>query len=430
MKDSVKTRGYYEILIAVLASILVFPKPATIAILIFVVVSLFYYHNIKWTRVAIWSIVIIALPFVLDLIFLWNNDVLGEGLKHMEKRLSMAVFPILILSQRQDFNLLRILKIYSTIFTILLTVLFARYAIVESALFYKYLNGIHLWEMGYAFANSMGLHAPAVNMHVAFLVLVHTYLIACCWKRMTLRLRILRIILWCISVFMLLYLNTRIAVGIALVGILVIIFLELSRQVNIRSLIISTSIAALLLIFIVFAFAKANPYMLEKYTTKTFKNIDMVGRLDEFDDPEGEVFTSFVTRLSIWKTAWDRAQDNLWIGVGAADGKKELSQAYVDTNQAFLAKYKFPTHNQYLDFLLKFGILGLFAVVIYMFHILWLALKLKNSLVFMFFILFLVSNLTDDFLIRFDGIAFSALWISIFASQYWKDRADTNLLTA
>jgi O-antigen ligase len=425
MKDSVKVREYYEILIAVLASILVFRKPATIAILIFVAASLFFYKNIKWNRVAIGSVIIIALPFALDLLFLWNNEVLGEGLKHMEKRLSMVVFPILILSQRQHFNLLRILKIYSTIFTILLTVLFVRYAMVESALFYKYLNGIHLWEMGYAFANSMGLHAPAVNMHVAFLVMAHTYIIVRCWKSTSPRLLIFRIILWCLSVFMLLYLNTRIAVGIALVGIPAIIFLELSRQVNIRSLIISTSSAALLLICIVFAFAKANPYMLEKYTTKTFKNMNMVGRLDEFDDPEGEVFTSFVTRLSIWKTAWDRAQDDLWIGVGAADGKKELNQAYVNTNQAFLAKYKFPTHNQYLDFLLKFGILGLSAVVIYMLHILWLAFKLKNSLVFMFFILFLVSNLTDDFLIRFDGIAFSALWISLFAAQYWKDRADT-----
>jgi O-antigen ligase len=347
--------------------------------------------------------------------------VLGEGFKQMEKRLTMVLFPILIISQKHQFDLLRILKVYSTIFTLLLCLLFVRYTIVESALFYKYLNGIHLWEMGYSFAESMGLHAPAVNMHVSFLVMVHTYLIAHCWRNTTLGLLVLKIVLWCLSVFILLYLNTRIAVGIALISIPIIIFLELSRQIKAGQLFLVTGISTLLLICIVFAFAKADPYMIEKYTTKTFKNMDMVGRLDEFDDPESEVFSSFVTRLSIWKTAIKRAQDDIWVGVGAADGKDQLNQAYIDTNQRFLAKYKFPTHNQFIDFLLKFGILGLMGVVLYMLHVFWLFIKFKHSLIFMFFVLFTVSNLTDDFLIRFDGITFSALWISVFASYYWND---------
>jgi len=83
-----------------------------------------------------------------------------------------------------------------------------------------------------------------------------------------------------------------------------------------------------------------------------------------------------------------------------------------------LAKYEFPTHNQFLDFLIKFGILGPLIVLLYIFTIGYLGFSLKNAVVVSFFFLFFTSNLTDDFLLRFDGIAFSGLWMAIFGS-YW-----------
>jgi hypothetical protein len=47
---------------------------------------------------------------------------------------------------------------------------------------------------------------------------------------------------------------------------------------------------------------------------------------------------------------------NLPFGVGASNSKPELVAYYKHTNQQFLAKYEFPTHNQFLDYLLKYGI--------------------------------------------------------------------------
>lgn len=415
---------YYEWGIGLLAGILVFRKPATIAIIVFVALHLLFFRRLKWRREALWSVVLISLPFLLDLIFLWNNDDLGEGFKHMEKRVSLLLFPVLLLFQKQSFDIRKILSIYGTCFSIILTGLFIRYSIVESELFFKYIDGVHLWEMGYSFANSMGLHAPAVNMHVAFLVIVNTFLLVTSFRASHRRFILAKFICLLLSVFFLLYLNTRIAVVIACIGILVIVVTESARFMRLKPMIIASGISAVAIVVFLFAFAKANPYMVEKYTTNTFGNLDMVGRLDEFKNPEAEVFSSLVTRVSIWKTAFERAQEDIWIGVGAADGKRELTEAYKNTNQMFLYKYKFPTHNQYLDFLLKFGILGLVAVLAYMLHILWLAYKLRSSLVLMFFILFFVCNLTDDFLIRFDGITFSALWISLFAGYYWINRSN------
>lgn len=222
---------------------------------------------------------------------------------------------------------------------------------------------------------------------------------------------------------MLLLINTRLALVNGISGVLFILFIELFKKIPRSKLIKIISSTAVVLLLSFFAFAKAFPYTLNKYTKVTFAHMDKVGKLDDFESPEHEVYSSLVTRVSIWKTASEVALDNLWIGVGAADGKDTLNQAYKTTNQKFLYKYKFPVHNQFIDFFIKFGLLGIFTVFIYMFNILFLGLKLENSLVIFFFILFFTSNLTDDFLIRFDGITFSALWIAVFSNLYWnRDR--------
>ena len=409
---------HYEILVALLAGIIVFRKVGTIAIIVFFLFNLLFYKKLRFSKEKWLPIFLISIPFLLDVIFIWNNVEISEGFKHMEKRVSLLLLPIFLIGQSFKFNLLKILKIYSVVFISVLNILFIRFLIIEPELVSKYLNGIHLWEMGYSFANSTGVHAPALNMHIALLVVSTAYIITgnilkSSWKKITLWSMIL-----IDALGILLLINTRLAMVNAIIGIFIVIAFQLFKKVSLKKLITISTVTVLLLTVMFLAFAKAFPYVKEKFTRVTFAHMDKVGELDDFESPENEVFSSFVTRVSIWKTAWERAQEDIWVGVGAADGKDVLNKAYIDTNQQFLAKYKFPTHNQYLDFLLKFGILGLIGVLVYIFNILYLGWKMKHSLVLFFFILFFTSNLTDDFLIRYDGITFSALWISIFATIY------------
>jgi hypothetical protein len=63
------------------------------------------------------------------------------------------------------------------------------------------------------------------------------------------------------------------------------------------------------------------------------------------------------------------------------------------------------------------------VVFIYIFTIGYLGYDLKNAVVISFFFLFLTSNLTDDFLLRFDGIAFSGFWFSVFGSYWMQEKA-------
>jgi O-antigen ligase len=203
-----------------------------------------------------------------------------------------------------------------------------------------------------------------------------------------------------------------------LVCIGIVFFYEIIRKQSYKKVISIAVVTTLLLGAISYLFVQKNPYMREKYASNTFAYMDKVGKLDEIENPEVKVFNSFVTRASIWKSAWELSSEHLLFGVGASDGKPELFKYYKQTNQHFLAKYQFSTHNQFLDYLLKYGIFGPLVVFLYIFTIGFLGVDIKNAIIISFFFLFLVSNLTDDFLIRFDGVAFSGLWFSIFGS-YW-----------
>ncbi|WP_158598144.1 O-antigen ligase [Flavobacterium sp. 81] len=233
----------------------------------------------------------------------------------------------------------------------------------------KYFNGIHLWEMGYQFANSIGIHAPALNMHLAFVSVCALYFVFESFhNREKVKLKIFYFITFLLSFFFVLFVNTRMALINALIGFCLVFFFEIRSKLNLKKIVLTAIAIVVLLAGILFLFVQKDPYMKEKYSTVSFAYMDKVGKLDEIDHPEIKVFNSLVTRVSIWKSAWELSVKNLPFGVGASDGKPELNKYYAETNQKFLAKYEFPTHNQFLDFLLKFGILGPLVVILYIFY--------------------------------------------------------------
>ena len=361
----------------------------------------------------------IASPVLLELLLFWNNDSFAKGFKALEKSTSLLLFPLFIIGNYQRINFLKITQTYTIGTTQVMVFFFLRFQIVYPELMDKYLNGIDLWEMGYQFADSIGIHAPALNMHLAFVSVCALYFVFESFRNHEKTIsKIVSLIVFVFSFFFVLFVNTRMALINVFFGFLIVFFFELRSKFNTKKIVLTATAVLVLLGGITFFFVEKNPYMKEKYSSVTFAYMDKVGKLDEIDHPEIKVFNSLVTRVSIWKSAWELSIKNLPFGVGASDGKPELNKYYKATNQQFLAKYEFPTHNQFLDFLLKFGILGPLVVILYIFTIGYLGYDLKNGMILSFFLIFFTSNLTDDFLLRFDGIAFSGLWFSIFGS-YW-----------
>ena len=420
MKISEKTFDkVFNLFLFLITITLIFRKLCTIFLIAFVVFNLLFVKKIKISKKQLPIMLLVAAPFLMELLFFWNNDSYALGLKSVEKSISLLFFPLFIIGNYQRIQFIKILKAYCIATTLIMAFFFVRFIVLDPEHFFKYLNGTDLWEMGYVFSDSIGIHAPALNMHLAFVAFSNLYFLFEASKTNYNKWSKSRdLLIFILSFFFVLYVNTRMALLATLVGFLIVGYFQITKSYSSKVIFKRAIISLVLIASVLFLFVQKNPYMKEKYSTQIFSNMDKVGKLDEIDHPEIAVYSSFVTRVSIWKSAWELSVKNLPFGVGASDGKPELVKYFKETNQVFLAKYEFPTHNQFLDFLLKFGILGPIVALFYIGFIAYLGIKTKNAVIISFFFLFFTSNLTDDFLLRFDGIVFSGLWISIFAS-YW-----------
>ena len=377
----------------------------------------------EFPKKAIVSLFIIAIPFLLEVLFFWNNDDFTLGIKSLEKSLSLLLFPIFIIGNYKYVQFYSLLKAYAVTITLLLLFFLIRYYFVYQQFFLSYYYGMNMWQMGYHFSRTMGIHAPALNMHVAFVSMCHLYfLINTIKTAKSLFYKLLFLILFLLTFCFLLIINTRVALLVSLFSYIFILLFEFNKVQDFskNSRTIAVVIAGTLVLL--FVFVRNNQFMAEKYNRLIFDKLEMVGKLDQIERPEVEIYGALVTRLTIWETTLNLANDHLLFGVGSSDSKRELFEYYKETDQIFLTKHQLPVHNQYLDFLLKFGFLGVLGAILFVSYIGIIGFRLKNSLVISFFFLFFISNLTDDFLIRFDGIVFSGFWLSIFTAFYFKNK--------
>ncbi len=406
-----------QLLILLIACTIVFRSICTPIIIFFLVFNLFHYKFVSIEKKHFKDILIISSPLLISLLFFFNNDTISGGFKSVEKLLTLIIFPIFVLTNK-NLNINFILNQYRIWFLVILLGFLVRFVLIFPEKITKYINGIDLIEIGYQFAISLGSHAPLLNLQVGFLSVVHFYFLIQSIVNKQFSKIFFNIILFFLSFSLVLIVNTRITLLAVILCVIVILIRELISLYSLKKTMIGLFLGLMITAAIIGGFVKLNPYMYEKYSSVTFIHMDKVGKLDEIKNPEIVVFNALVTRVSIWKASVEVAKENLPFGTGAEMGKKELFDYYKKTNQHFLAKYEFPVHNQFLDFSIKFGVIGFIVCCIYIFFPFYKSLDLLDfkSLFICFGTLFFISNLTDDFLIRFDGIVFSGLFYSFFSS--------------
>ena len=160
------------------------------------------------------------------------------------------------------------------------------------------------------------------------------------------------------------------------------------------------------------------PSTLEKFKDKTFNQLDMIGKLDQIEKPEEKIYGSLVTRLTVWSVVLKMSAKKPITGYGYTNCYPLLFQEYNDSSQRFLLKHSYRVHNQFLDYLLKFGLSGIILLLIFFTNKFYVALKIRSAVFLYFCVIFLAANMFDDFLIKYEGIAFSAFWTSLFIRIY------------
>jgi O-antigen ligase len=122
-------------------------------------------------------------------------------------------------------------------------------------------------------------------------------------------------------------------------------------------------------------------------------------------------------RILSWDAALEVINNNWILGVG--EGKKEeaIVAAYEKKGYAFPAQEKFNSHNQYLDFLLGGGVIGLGIFVIGLSVLFVQSMRESNFLLNSFLMIFSFNALFENLLSRYWGLIFFSLFITLLGQR-------------
>ncbi len=128
------------------------------------------------------------------------------------------------------------------------------------------------------------------------------------------------------------------------------------------------------------------------------------------NDPSGHSVTQ---RFEFWHTAWLIFRDHLWTGTGTGDVEMAYEKKYEEIDSPLKEKYRLRAHNQLLTFFVTFGIIGGTWIIFALFFPVFYEGKQRDYLFMVFFLLAILSMLTEDTLESRAGSAFFAFFYSV-----------------
>ena len=132
------------------------------------------------------------------------------------------------------------------------------------------------------------------------------------------------------------------------------------------------------------------------------------------ENPSGHTLTM---RLEFWKTASYIIYDHPVIGVGTGDIQDSFNDMYNETNSKLEAVWRLRCHNQYLAIAAAFGFTGLLLFVFYLLYPATILRKEVHYLYWPFFLIALLSFVTEDTLETQSGVTFFIFFQSLFLWQ-------------
>ncbi len=127
---------------------------------------------------------------------------------------------------------------------------------------------------------------------------------------------------------------------------------------------------------------------------------------------------SFMQRTEYIKTAFEIIKRHPLIGVGTGDVKDEFTLQYKISHSKLEPKYQLRTHNQYITFIVTFGIIGFLIIVLCFIFAIKYENKHKDNLFKIIFFIALLSFLNEDTLETHIGVSFFAFFFSFLMYGY------------
>lgn len=126
--------------------------------------------------------------------------------------------------------------------------------------------------------------------------------------------------------------------------------------------------------------------------------------------------SSLVQRFEYWRTSLLLIKQHPLIGVGTGDLPSAFDQQYIKMNSDLAPQYRLRSHNQYLSITVGFGIIGF---IWFMFALIYPGIKSRkfnNYFYLIFWVIFMVSMLTEDTIENQEGVTYFALFTAMLIS--------------
>ncbi len=149
---------------------------------------------------------------------------------------------------------------------------------------------------------------------------------------------------------------------------------------------------------------------LPKFRTQVEDFLISYQRYVKLHDPNS---SSMVQRFEYWRTSLILIKQNPVFGVGTGDLPKAFEGQYLKMNSQLAGQYRLRSHNQYLSITVAFGVVGL---AWFLFAMVYPGIKtgsFKNYFYVIFWIILMVSMLTEDTIESQEGVTFYVLFTAL-----------------
>jgi hypothetical protein len=132
-------------------------------------------------------------------------------------------------------------------------------------------------------------------------------------------------------------------------------------------------------------------------------------------------FQSVSQRIEFIKASILLIKKNPWLGIGTGNWKIRYSEAYKQMNSKLYPENQGPSHNQYLNYLVKFGIVGFVFIFCAILIPVFRESHRKNLIFWLFLLLMGIANFGDANLETHMGLSFFCFFYCLFL---WHSPAD------
>jgi len=125
-------------------------------------------------------------------------------------------------------------------------------------------------------------------------------------------------------------------------------------------------------------------------------------------------YQSFSQRIEFAKAAISIIRENFWFGVGTGNWKEKFRETYENNGSNLNEKLYASSHNQYLNYLVKFGIVGFLLIMFFLIYPVIKTRSYKDSLFLIFLVFMFFANFADSNFESHMGSSFFLFFYCLF----------------